>query len=67
MIPLFAPRAHDGGARNSSNCTILTKNFAKLCAICLLQFIPKYDILYMSRGEGCAETKVDNGRTETTP
>jgi hypothetical protein len=52
MIPLFAPRAHDGGARNLANCTILRKNFAKLCATCLLHFIPKYDIIYMSRGQG---------------
>lgn len=51
MIPLFAPRAHEWGARNLANCTILTKNFAKLCATCLLQFILKYGILYMSRGD----------------
>lgn len=57
MIPLFAPRAHDGGARNLANCTILTKNFAKLCVICLLQFIPKCGILLLSRGETETDTE----------
>ena len=50
MIPLFAPRAHDWGARNLANCTISRKNFAKLCATCLLQFIPKCGILLLSKG-----------------